>query len=156
MRDFRAGATGYTFLLDEDVKGLVSLFPKRRVKVLSDVHLRATATDMSIVRKAWNRQFVIVTGNGRDFRKAIDDFQQRGVGGCSCLWGLVILPSGEEVQKRVLSDMKALERRLRFKGKRITWTDVHQENYEVRVMRTGDAHVTEHPRCKQGDHDEAK
>jgi hypothetical protein len=148
MRDFRPGATEYTFLLDEDVKTLVPLFPKRRVKTLARVDLPPAASDDAVVLKAWNRQFTIVTGNGRDFRKAIADFQQRGASHCSCLFGLVVLPNGEEVQKQLLFDFKALQTRLRFKGKPITWKDVRRENYEVRLMKTGQARVTELPRCK--------
>src|SRR2546425_1199330 len=99
MSDFRAGATEYTFLLDEDVKALVPLFPKRRVRTIGRLGLRSDAADFDIVRKAWNRQLIIVTANGRDFRRELVDFQRRGVERCSCLWDLVILPSGEEIQK---------------------------------------------------------
>jgi hypothetical protein len=148
MGDFRREPTEVTFLLDEDVKALKSLFPRKRVKTLAQVRLRPDSKDTDIVLKAWNRGFTIVTANGDDFRKAITDFQQRGVSECACLWGLVLLPSGEEVQRRLLTNLKAVERRLRFGGKSITWRDVRRENYEVRFPRSGPPRVVPLPRCK--------
>ena len=147
MRDFRHGDTPYTFLFDEDVKGLASQFRnKRRVRTLSQVRLPPDADDKVIVRKAWARQFIIVTGNKRHFKKAIEDFRgERGE--CPCMWGLVILPSGEEIQRRVLVDFKDLERDLWLRKKRVTWRDVHRKNYMVRAMKKGKPQVTELRLC---------
>jgi hypothetical protein len=117
MGDFRPEPKEVTFLLDEDVKALKPLFPKKRVKTLAQVRLKPNSTDADIVLKAWNRGFTIVTANADDFRKAITDFQRRGVSDCACLFGLVLLPTGEEVQRRLLTDLNAVERRLRFGGK---------------------------------------
>ena len=148
MGDYRKGETEQTLLLDEDVKHLADLFPPRRVKTLSKVGLPKDAKDRAIVRMAWNRQFTIVTGNGQHFRKRIEEFQSRGVKDCSCLFGLVILPSGEAIQRHVLRDWKRLERELRYNDKRITWKDVHRDNYQVRVLKNGRAQVSQLPRCK--------
>jgi hypothetical protein len=145
--DFRHGDTTYTFLFDEDVKSIASQFRnKRRVRTLSQVGLPTTAHDRDIVRKAWGRQFIIVTGNKRHFKKRIEEFRGER-GHCPCMWGLVILPSGEETQKRILIDFKDLERDLWLKKKRVTWKDVHQKNYMVRAMKRGKPQVTELPLC---------
>lgn len=148
MGDYRKGQTEHTFLLDEDVKHLADLFPPRRVKTLSKVRLPGNAADRAIVRMAWNRQLTIVTGNAQHFRKRIEEFQNRGVKDCSCLFGLVILPSGEAIQRYVLRDWKRLEGELRYKRKRVTWKDVHRDNYQVRVLKNGRALVSQLPRCE--------
>jgi hypothetical protein len=147
VRDFRHGDTAYTFLFDEDVKSIASQFRnKRRVRTLSQVGLPTTAHDRDIVRKAWGRQFIIVTANKQHFKKRIEEFHGER-GHCPCMFGLVILPSGEEIQKQVLVDFKALEQQLSFKKQSITWKDVHQKNYMVRVVKKGNPQVTELPLC---------
>src|SRR5262245_63936690 len=150
MGDFRREPKELTFLLDEDVKALRPLFPKKGVRTLAQVRLKPNSTDATVIRMAWNRGFTIVTANADHFRKAIIDFQERGrAGECSCLFGLVILPSGEEVQRRLLSSLKAVEQRLRFSGKAITWKDVRKKPYEVRLQRSGAPRVAElPPPCK--------
>jgi hypothetical protein len=150
MRPFRDEPRELVFLLDEDVKALKPLFPKRRVKILADLRRKLDSDDAEIVEMAWNRGFTIVTANANHFRKAIVDFQRRGPrGSCSCLYGLVILPTGHEVQRRLMSDRKAVERRLRFGDEAITWKEVRKRNYEVRLLRVGAPRVVElPPPCK--------
>lgn len=150
MGDFRPEPKEVAFLLDEDVKALKPLFPRKRVKTLAQVRLKPGTADANIVEMAWNRGFTIVTANGDDFRKAITDFQRQGrTGECSCLFGLVVLPTGEEVQRRLLPSLNAVERRLRFRGKAITWKDVRKKNLAVRLQRSRDPRVTElPPPCK--------
>jgi hypothetical protein len=63
MGDFRREPTELTFLLDEDVKALKSLFPKKGVKTLAQVRLKPGTPDSDIARKAWDRGFTIVTAN---------------------------------------------------------------------------------------------
>ena|SRR5436309_1959555 len=147
---FRREPKELTFLLDEDVRAMKSLFPRKRVKTLAQVRLKPDTPDADIVLTAWNRGFTIVTANADHFRKAITDFQERGrAGECSCLFGLVILPTREEVQRRLLPSLRAVERRLRFHGKAITWKDVRKKNYEVRLLRAGAPRVAElPPPCK--------
>jgi len=153
MGDFRREPRELTCLLDEDVKALKPVFPKKRVKTLADVRLRADSIDADMVQKAWNRGFTIVTANADHFRTAINDFQARGASGeCSCLWGLVLLPTGEEVQRRILRSLRAVERRLRSGGKAIAWKDVRKNNYEVRILRSGAPRVAQlPPLCKLPD-----
>jgi hypothetical protein len=47
--------------------------------ILSDLALRLsfTAKDSEIVKKAWERQLTVVTGNGDDFVREINAFQSR-------------------------------------------------------------------------------
>ena len=138
------------FLLDEDVTALKSLFPRKRVRTLAQVRLQRGTPDADIVLTAYNRGFTIVTANADDFRKAIIDRQRRGRSGeCSCLFGLVILPTGEEVQRRLMPSLRTVEQQLRFRGKAITWKDVRKKNYEVRLLRDRAPRVAElPPPCK--------
>jgi hypothetical protein len=147
---FRREPRELVFFLDEDVKALKSLFPKKRVKTLADLRLKLDTDDAEIVEIARNRGFTIVTANANDFKKAIVDFQRKGAqGNCSCLYGLIILPTGHEVQRRLMSDRKAVEQRLRFGDEAITWKDVRKRNYEVRLLRVGAPRVVElPPPCK--------
>jgi hypothetical protein len=150
MGDFRREPKELMFLLDEDVQALKSLFPRKRVKTLKQVGLKPGTPDADIVLKAWSRGFTIVTANAKDFRKAITDHQRRGrAGECSCLWGLVIFPTGEEVQRHLPPRLTAVEPRLRFRGKAIKWKDVRKNNYEVRLLRSDAPRVAElPPPCK--------
>ena len=150
MGDFRREPRELTFLLDEDVKALKPVFPKKRVRTLAQLKLQRDLPDSAIARMAWDRGLTIVTANADHFRKAIIDFQERGrVGECSCFFGLVILPTAHEVQRRLLPSLRAVERQLRFRGRAITWKDVRKKNYEVRLLRSGAPRVAElPPPCK--------
>jgi hypothetical protein len=150
MDAFRREPRELVFLLDEDVKALKPLFPKRRAKTLADLRLKLDSDDAAIVQIAWDRGFTLATANANHFRTEITDFQHRGPNrSCSCLFGLVIFPTGYEVQRRLISDWNAVERRLRFEGKAITWKDVRKKNYEVRLLRSGASRVVElPPPCK--------
>jgi hypothetical protein len=108
--DFRREPKRLTFLLDEDVNALKDLFPRKRVRTLAQMRLKPGTSDAVIVRKAWSRGLTIVTANADDFRKLIIEFQERGrAGECSCFFGLVILPTGEQVQRRLLPSLRAVE-----------------------------------------------
>src|ERR1700730_4622260 len=103
MGDTYVTEPSYHFLLDEDVKHLLPLFPKKRVKTVSKIGLPVNATDDAIVLKAWTRGYTIVTANSRDFNRAVRMFLNTGPkGDCRCLWGLILLPSGQAIQERVL------------------------------------------------------
>ena len=52
--------------------------------------------------------------------------------GCHEMFGLVILPNRYEINKRLLPE---IEKKLRMSGRKITWADVHFENYRVRLKK---------------------
>lgn len=86
-----------------------------------------------------------MTANGEDFRRQILRFQsQTKKKVCHELYGLVVLPSGYENQRRSLS---GLEKRLRLGSRTLTWSDVWEENYYVKVKRVGSPEIRRFPRC---------
>ena len=149
MSDFRREPAELAVLLDEDVKALKSLFPKKRVKILAQVGLKPDASDSDIVEMAWNRGFTIVTANGTHFRKAIADFQERGAAACSCLFGLVVLTTDVEGQRRRLSTLTTAERQLRYAGKAYRVEGcMEAELRGARDARGGPRVVESLPACK--------
>jgi hypothetical protein len=146
MREKRKdGLASYGFLLDRDVSKVVSLFPKKRTKTLADVGLSEKARDSEIVKEAWERRLTIVTGNGDDFVREIEAFQNRTKrNDCHELHGLVVLPNGYEHQKRLL---QGLEGKLRLGNEMLTWSDVAQKNCLVRVKKSGKPEVKRFKRC---------
>lgn len=135
----------YGFLIDRDVAKVASLFPAKRTRTTLDLGLPANATDAAIVEKAWDRQLIIVTANGddfvREFHRFLSKTQKKD---CRDLFGLLILPSGFEIQKRVLSRVKE---RMRFGGKPVIWADIWYKNYCVRVLKDSKVEITRFPQC---------
>jgi hypothetical protein len=146
MREKRKdGMLSHVFLLDRDVSKTASLFPKKRTKTLADIGLPESAADSIIVREAWERGLTIVTGNGDDFVKHIQKFlSQTKRAECHEMFGLVVLPKGYEVQKRLLRDV---ETKLRLGQEKITWADVANRNCYVLVKCKGGTVVRRFPRC---------
>jgi hypothetical protein len=135
----------YAFLFDRDASKAASLFPKKRTKTLAAIGLSERAADSKIVQEAWRRYLTIVTCNGDDFVKHFLEFLgQTKKTQCHEMFGLVVLPNGYELQKRALRD---IETRLKFGRQKITWADVHNRNYYVRVKRSGGAEVRTFRRC---------
>ncbi len=140
-----ADANKYGFLIDRDVAKVASLFPRKRTHTTVEMGLPEDATDERIVELAWERQLIIVTGNGDEFVAKILKFQsktQKLV--CHDLSGLIVLSSGFELQKRLLI---VASDRLRFGGTRITWADVWNKNYCVKLRRNSNPEVTRFPQC---------
>jgi hypothetical protein len=135
----------YGFLIDRDVAKAASLFPPKRTRTTLEMGLAEAAPDAAIVELACERRRIIVTGNGDDFIAEILKFQKTTEKKeCHDLSGLVILPNGFESQKRALRD---IEKRLRFGGRKITWADVWNKNYCVRILKNGNAEITTFPKC---------
>src|SRR5271157_827678 len=65
----------YLFLLDRDVSKAVFLFPRKRTLTTTDVGLSENARDAEIVRKAWEKECIIVTAKGEEFKREILKFQ---------------------------------------------------------------------------------
>ena len=72
---------------------------------------------------------------------------------CREMFGLVILPNRYEINKRLLPE---IEKKLWMNGRKITWADVHFENYCVRVKKderpTVTAPFARCPYCRQREH----
>jgi len=135
----------YKFLLDRDVSKAVALFPAGRARTLSDMGLTERATDAAIVEKAWELEAIIVTSNGDDFLREVRKFlRMTKKKDCHDLFGLVILPSKFEIQRRLLAEVGE---RLRFAGKKISWYEVWRKNLCVRVKTAGNPEITQLPRC---------
>ncbi len=135
----------YLFLLDRDVCKAASLFPRKRTLTLAQVGLSEDASDADIVKVACEKEVIIVTGNGEDFRREILRFQgQTKTNECHELRGLLVLPSGFERQKRLLKTARAT---MRFGGKQLTWPDIRDGNYYVKLNKTRQPHVFRFPRC---------
>lgn len=135
----------YRFLLDRDVSKTVALFPSGRTRTVLDAGLHERATDASIVEKAWELEAIIVTSNGDDFLREVRKFLRlTKKKDCHDLFGLVILPSKFEIQKRTLAEIAS---RLRFGGKKISWDDVWRKSLCVRVKASGNPEITQLPRC---------
>jgi hypothetical protein len=133
------------FLLDRDVSKAVSLFPAKITRTIAQVGLPDNASDAAIIKKAWQLRRTIVTGNGDDFVKEMLKFQRRTKqADCHEMFGLVVLPNGYENQKRLL---QMIGTRLRLGTKKLTWADVAEKNYYVRVKKGGDIEVKRFPRC---------
>jgi hypothetical protein len=135
----------YLFLLDRDVSKALSFFPRKRTLTITDVGLAENAKDAEVVRKAWEMECIIVTANGEEFKREILRFQSRTQRkDCRELRGLLVLPIAYERQKRLL---KCAETQLRFGGKNLTWREVRDGNYYVKLNDSGRPTVWRFPRC---------
>lgn len=106
--------TPYRFLLDESVKHLKPLFPRKRAITIADAGLSGNASDAEIVKMAWELEYIIVTANGDDFVREVNKFQRRMmINNCRELSGLLVVPDGAITQERAI---RRLEARLRFGG----------------------------------------
>jgi len=131
--------------VDRDVAKAASYFPHKRTYTTLQMGLAEDASDEAIVKLAWDRQLIIVTGNGDDFTTEMLKFQSKTAKrDCHDLFGLIILPNGFELQKRALA---GIEGKLRFGGKHITWADVWSKNYCVRIPKSGNPRISTLPRC---------
>src|SRR5579863_1486161 len=121
----------YRFLIDNDSQAAAQYFPEKRVVSLSQAKLASSASDAEVVNAAWDLECIIVTANGQDFEREIDQFLQRTrEKDCHDLFGLVVIPNAAAIQDRVLP---GLAKKLRFNGRNITWEDVWRRNYLVHV-----------------------
>ena len=135
----------YGFLLDRDVSKAASHFPKKRTKTIADIGLPKNAPDSEIIKEAWERKLIIVTGNGDDFVKEIQKFlDQTKRDECHEMYGLLVLPNGYERHKRLLQN---IEERLKLGKEKLSWADVADRNCCVKVTRLGAAKVRRFPRC---------
>jgi hypothetical protein len=67
---------------------------------------------------------------------------------CSDLFGLLLLPDDENDQRQFFPIARNLTPKLRFRGSRVGWEEVHLFNLLVRADRSGRVEVTTLPRCR--------
>jgi hypothetical protein len=135
----------YRFLVDRDVEKAVPHLPRKSALTFKKLGLQDNASDALVVQTAYERECIILTANEQDFLAAIKEFQRHTAKRtCRELRGLVVLPSGYESQRRILIEAAG---RLRFGGKPITWADVAEQNYFVKLKRGGAPEVRRLPRC---------
>ena len=126
---------GYRFLVDRDVSKIAAQLPRKRTLTLDDVGLPENAPDSRIVEEACERKCIIVTGNREHFASEMILFMRvQKKKQCYDLNGLVVLPNGYEHQKRLLLDA---EDPLHFGDRKLTWRDVWDKDYLVRLRKSG-------------------
>jgi hypothetical protein len=136
---------GHRFFLDNDIQGAARFFPERRLVSYKQAKLDPSAPDEDVIARSAGLECIIVTANGVDYEQKSRRFlRQTRKKDCHDLCGLVVIPNSGAAQTRVLP---GLARRLRFKDKRITWDEVWNENYLVRVHANGIVDVQELGRC---------
>ncbi len=64
----------YGFLMDRDVSKAAEFFPPKRTRTIAEVGLAENASDKEIVVKAWELELTIVTSNGDDFLRELENF----------------------------------------------------------------------------------
>ena len=145
MREYNRTVTGYKFLIDRDAAKAAQFFPARRIVTLQDIGLPENARDSEIVRMACDRKCIVVTCNGDDFIREFNSYlAQSKKLECHDMHGLVVLPNGFEIQRRVVPKLIG---RLRMDGVRISWLDVWERDCCVKVSRNGAVTISRFPRC---------
>jgi hypothetical protein len=138
----------FKFLLDQSVMHLESLFRPKRVVTLKSLGLAENTADEKIVEAASDHNFLLVASNRKDFLPLVRAYVAKSrekEGGCQRVSGLILLvPNEEHVQKRVL---QGVENRLRFRGKKITFKDVHDRDLLVQIEASGAVRISHLPRC---------
>lgn len=131
------------FLVDADAVGSLPFF---------DRAAKATAhDDPDIVREAWDQSRTIVTSNGRDFLRYIQDFQNPPNNpACRDLWGLLVIPNAQLVREKGLETIRhglnLLQR------ERLRWPAAALLNLYVRLTADGQAEIHRFKRCPFCEH----
>ena len=130
------------FLLDHNTSvSLRDFLPGKNVKKSTDCGLSARADDMDVIDLALVRRLILVSSDVGLISKC-KQFQRKN---SCCLWGLLILPSGIEHQKRILSDLQKKKTLLRFREieSPLAWANIRDWNFLVKAELEGHPHVTE-------------
>jgi hypothetical protein len=133
------------FLLDHAVLALKPEFREGITETILDGGLKANADDMEVIDLAAIRHAILVTADVGILQKC-KVYQDRSR---DCLYGLLLLPDGFEIQKRLLSDLRQGTKQMRHAryDRPLTWADVHHDNLLVKVHRNGDPGVEELCTC---------
>jgi hypothetical protein len=143
----------FKFMLDRGVSHLLDCFPTKRVVSTETLGLRSNLSDDEILTYASERGYLIVASNRRDFllyaKRHVAQSSKKQFGCCRIPGMILLVPNEEIAQRRVL---KGIESRLRFNGKAISFTDVHDQDLLVSVEATGRVSVSRLPRCPHCTH----
>jgi hypothetical protein len=138
----------FKFMLDRGVKHLRDCFPLKRVVSTETLGLRPNLPDDEIIERAALDGHLLVASNRRDFLRDAKRYIARSSKkphGCRRVSGMILLvPNDEITQRRVL---EKLESHLKFEGKGIRYSDVHDRDLLVVVEASGKATVSRLPRC---------
>ena len=144
----------FKFMLDRGVNHLIDCFPPKRVVSTESLGLPANLPDDQVVAFASQHGHLLIAANRRDFVRDTANYvaqSSKKPSGCCRVPGMILLvPNDEMTQRRIL---KGLDSRLLLDGRRITFSDVHDEDLLVTVEATGAARVSRLPRCAHCNYD---
>lgn len=133
------------FLVDEDAAAALPLL---------DRAVRAKAhADADIVAEAWDEQRTIVTSNGRDFVRFIQEFQNPPNNpNCRDLWGLLVVPNAHLVREKAI---ELVRRGLDIpKCGILRWPGAAIMNLYIRPTASGTVEIHRFKRCPFCEHPE--
>jgi len=146
------------FILDNSLSdSLKPYFPSLSAKKTVEYGLKSNAKDNpEVVALAFRQKAILVTTDIKmvEHCKAYQRSLSRKLAR-KCVFGLLLLPDGDESQKRVLGDIKSGKRNLRHKQYKghVTWEYVRTDNLVVNA-RTQDLQIQELCDCEwEGDED---
>ncbi|PYT69567.1 MAG: hypothetical protein DMG39_18190 [Acidobacteria bacterium] len=133
------------FLVDADAVASLRFFD-RAIKA-------AAQNDPGIVREAWDQRRTIVTSNGRDFMRYIQEFQNPPNNpACRDLWGLLVIPNAQLAREKGL---QTIRRGLHvLQREPLRWPGAALLNLYVRLTADGRAGIHRFKRCPFSEHPE--
>lgn len=140
----------YFFLLDHMVVGLKPDFRESVTETTLECGLKPHADDMEVIDLALRRHAILVTVDVKIIQKC-KDYQDRSAR--DCLYGLLMLPDGILIQRRILEELRAGTKQMRHSryDRPLTWADVHDDNLLVKAHKSGDPDVEELCKCAWDD-----
>jgi len=133
-----------SFILDNSISARPKpFFGNSIVKTTTECGLDPNADDEEVITLAHRKYAILVTTDAKFVHKC-KAFQGRH----RCMSGLVVLPDGEEIQIKILRDLKEGRKHLSYPQlDPVTWGLVRRENMLVRTRASGDPVVSELCSC---------
>jgi hypothetical protein len=112
--------------------------------------LKPHADDVEVIDLALRRHAILVTVDVKIIQKC-KDYQDRS--SRECLYGLLMLPDGILIQRRILEELRTGAKQMRHAryDRPLTWADVHDDNLLVKAHKSGDPDVEELCNCAWDD-----
>jgi hypothetical protein len=132
------------------VVGLKTDFREDVTETTLECGLKPHADDMEVIDLASRRHAILVTVDVKIIQKC-KDYQDRSSRGC--LYGLMMLPDGILIQRRILEELRAGTKQMHHSryDRPLTWADIHDDNLLVKAHRSGDPDVGELCKCPWDD-----